>query len=312
MNIVDLEFLMPGHVFIREDGREARFLFLTNTVLSAKQQKEYPPQVVYADENNNVLSCNIERFLAHRKFLNVDPELEARLQALLLQTSSSEDTLDLDGDDDELLVTGDEDEGENGGELSEGETEAELYAPGSMTVEEASANLADELESLGASLQIVYHPQSELPAVIDPQVLAEATTSYQQSPTLNGALQHELFIRAEDGITQASLYASFSPTHDEKNATYTFSIELEGQQVTVDGDFAGVFPCVFFNDRMYRAIFVTEKAPEAAEPVIIDPPAEAVAAEAEIQTAAEAVNIAAAAQAAPAVTIQPQVAVAAQ
>ena len=99
ISVADLDFLTEGSVFTRDDGRESRFLFLTNQSLSQKLKTQFPPQVVYADENGNVLSCSIERFLNKRKFVSVDPELEARLVNLLAATSASqEDTLDLDGD----------------------------------------------------------------------------------------------------------------------------------------------------------------------------------------------------------------------
>src|SRR5438045_392674 len=100
MNIVDHQFLEPGHVFTRKDGSSSRILFVTNTTLAKKGRELFPPQVVYADENDNILSRDIASFLSTREFYNVDPELETRLRTLLVQEAESlpEDSLDLDDD----------------------------------------------------------------------------------------------------------------------------------------------------------------------------------------------------------------------
>lgn len=274
MNIADLDFLTPRSVFTRADGRESRFLFLTNTALPKKVQAEYPPQVVYADENNNILSCDIERFLNKRQFHMVDPELEARLVNLLaISSSGNEDALDLDGDDDALTI-------EDTDELPP------------IEAGEAAANaVGDDFLSgeTGEAVPLVkFVPSSDHSAAIDADYLAQAVSSYQQSPgTAPRSVQHALFIRAEAGITRESLISAFSPASIGARSIFTFEVEIEGETVHVNWhEFLGVYPCVFYGSSMYQVLFNTfaddivaaaaeVKAAETAMPVVnlapIDP-----------------------------------------
>lgn len=247
MNIADLDFLTPGSIFVREDGRESRFLCLTNTNLPKKIREAYPPQVVYADENNNILSCDIERFLNKRKFHMVDPELEARLNNLLaLSSSDSEDALDLDSDE---LVIEDGEEGDS---------------PEGMPDFGSDSGVQDDefIDSEGQGAPLVkFIPSTDMPAALDADYLAQAVSSYQQSPgAALRSVQHALFIRAEKGISRESLIASFSPAAEQAgtNSIYTFEVELEGTKVHVNWDeFLGVYPCVFYGSSMYQVIFNT-------------------------------------------------------
>lgn len=317
MNISDFEFLEPAHVFTREDGRSTRLLFLTNMALPAKLRKKHPPQVVYADENNNVLSCDIDRFLAGRQFVNVDPELEQRLNSLLTGSGSTmddddEDTLDLD--DDALTVEDDEEEEEPDGPFVDDDKE------------EAEAPAVDEVfgteESTTPIVQFVA--QNELPYVLDPEYLASLVSSYQETPNLNdGSIQHTLFVRAAPGITKEKLYASFSPTHEALNNVLAFNVMLAGQLTSIDWDnFAGVYSCVFYESEMFQVVFVESAEARAQKSLAA---VEAVAAATETVEAVEAEEVVHAAPvvaevtssstvtlAAPQVTIQPTVQVQAQ
>ena len=278
MNIADLDFLTPGSIFVREDGREARFLFLTNTALPLKVRKQYPQQVVYADENNNILSCDIDRFLKPRQFHMVDPELEARLVNLLaISNSDSEDALDLDSDESEdALVIED---GDLGGDDEQGASDF---------------NTEGDSEEDTAGPLVKFIPSSELPATIDADYLAQAVSSYQQSPgTALGSIQHALFIRNEKGITRDSLIAAFSPSkeQDGTHSIFTFEVEIEGQLVHVNwAEFLGVYPCIFYGSQMYQVLFntVTSVEPTAPITVAVDAAeAEAAAELAEIEASTE-------------------------
>jgi hypothetical protein len=258
MNIADLDFLTPGSVFSREDGRESRLLFLTNTALPKKLSKQFPPQVVYADENNNILSCDIERFLNKRKFYMVDPELEARLVNLLaISNSDSEDALDLDSADDELVI--------EDAETDEGDGEDPVAFEGELGDDSLRSS-----EEIDQPVSIEFVPSGEAPTALDATYLAQAVSSYQQAPgTDSGSVQHSLFIRAEPGINRDSLIASFSPSVSEKGgkSCFTFKVELEGIKVHVDWDeFLGVYPCVFYGNTMYQVIFSTVARPLAFAP----------------------------------------------
>lgn len=258
VDIADFDFLEPGHIFVRQDGRESRFLFLTNTALPAKLKKEFPPQVVYADENDNILSCDIDRFLEKRKFTTVDPELEARLLNLLALSKSSsgsddEDALDLDADDSLIVESDDNEESED--ELA---ATLDAMAGGKIVtgVPEDDEFLTESDDNQTPIVQFV--PQNELPAVIDPAYLAYLVSSYQESPNLSdGSIQHTLFIRAGEGVTKDKLEQSFSPNFADLNNIFTFKVGIEGQQTHIDWDlFAGVYNCIFYETAMYQVVFV--------------------------------------------------------
>jgi len=245
-NIADLNFLTEGSVFTREDGRMARFLFLTNQSLSEKMKQKFPPQVVYADENDNILSCDIDRFLAKRKFVNVIPELEERLLNLLAATSSeSEETLDLDSDDDQLIIEDTESSESQEGDQPAGD---------------------DFIDSDEKPVVTLLASRDDLPVVINVDQFTQAVSSYQQNPGVEpGTLQHTLFIREEPGISSETIYAAFSPTHADKNVTYEFQVEYEGEKRTVEWDtFAGIYPAIFFGSRMFQVIFYGPRVPAAS------------------------------------------------
>lgn len=280
MNIADLDFLTPGSIFVREDGRESRFLCLTNTALPEKARKKYPSQVVYADENNHILSCDIDRFLNKRKFHMVDPDLESRLENLLaLSNSDGEDSLDLDSDETLLTIDDSEDEGDAGDDdgSSESEDAPEVQEDDFITQEDSTTPL------------VRFIPSNDMPAALDAEYLAQAVSSYQQSPgAVRHSVQHALFIRAESGITRDSLIATFSPAAEQQGTSsiYTFEVDLEDSKVHVNWDeFLGVYPCVFYGSSMYQVLFhtLTSVAPQQpiAEPTALD----AVEAEADAELA---------------------------
>jgi hypothetical protein len=293
-NIADVtDFLTPASVFTREDGREARVLFLTNTALPEKLKSKFPPQVVYADENDNVLSCGIEKFLSIRKFFNVDPELEQRLNNLLAASSGDdEDVLDLMADggsgDDELEVSDGGQEGDDD-DLDLSALEAEAGITSSQT---------RDLDSIDTKTQVVTFSvrNPELPAVVDPEALTAAVVSYQQQPSADLlATQHVLFIQAEAGINAQTLGAAFSPANENTNQTFEFAVDADGSGVmqAVNWDtFIGVYPCVFYGQRMFQVLFSVANLP-ADHSAIIEGIAEEVAEEvaAEVLNAIDAVPV---------------------
>lgn len=256
-NIADVtDFLTSGAVFTREDGRESRVLFVTNTALPEKLKAKYPPQVVYADESDNILSCSIERFLQNRTFYNVQPELEARLTELLAapSTAVSEDILDLMSEDDDDGDALRADDSEDLVLQIDGEEDIDTHEP----IVEFT----------------LRHGDTELPSIFDLDHLTAAVASYQQQPAADlNAVQHVLFIKAEAGITDASLRAVFSPANEALNHTLEFAVDTEGlgEMRLINWDtFIGVYPCVFYGSRMYQVVFgasALNVAPEVIEEI---------------------------------------------
>jgi hypothetical protein len=250
-NIADVtDFLTPASVFTREDGREARVLFVTNMALPEKLKKQFPPQVVYADENDNILSCDIDRFLNKRTFFNVQPELEARLNNLLAApaSDSGEDVLDLMGDDDLTLT----DDGDGDLDLSAMERDAGI-----------GSNDSEDIDSQDPI--VVFSPRNaDLPSVFDIDTLTAAVASYQQQPSADlSAVQHVLFIKAEAGIDATVLDAVFSPANEARNQTLEFAVDAYGTGTmhSVNWDtFVGIYPCVFYGSRMFQVIFSVANA----------------------------------------------------
>lgn len=292
MNIIDHDFLLPGHVFSRPDGSTSRLLFITNVSLGKKASAKFPPQVVYADENNQVFSRDIPGFLESREFVNVDPELEAKLNALLKSdTEHPEDELDLDGDDDQLMVSGideiDDMLTDMGLEIEPSDEGSEIEEPDTVDVPSAVAYVA---------------VNEGVPQALTAEQLASATVSYEQSID-NGNLLHTLCIRAGDGITKALLEQSFNPLYQDAYTMYAPKVVIEGQNHTFDWDvLVGIYPAVFYDSQIYKVILQSNPVPDAPEAVVLNED-EALAA---LETAVEqpvdhAANLAAAVQASGAV-----------
>jgi hypothetical protein len=282
MNIVDQQFLEPGHVFTRKDGSSSRILFVTNQSLPVAARKKFPPQVVYADENDNILSRDIPGFLESREFYNVDPELETKLRNLLVAEGATlpEDKLDLD--DDSLLVVDSVDELDSmlsttdSDDAGEEEPEDEPAIIGAAV----AADFPDEVEEEASTPVTFVAVNAGLPTALTAEQLAGATASYQQQQNhATGNIEHVLFVRVGDGITKESLDRSFNPLYQDESTLYAPQIRMEGKTITFDWDIlVGIYPAVFFDSEMYRVILATDPTqstaadPVTAQPAEIDPP----------------------------------------
>lgn len=248
-DIMDLEMLTPGSVWVRENGKQSRYLFTTNMNLPTRMLETYPQMVVYADEDDNILSVPVEDFIGKRTFYNVDPGLESRLGNLLaFNTEDVSETFDLDSDD-SLLI---EDSASTEVSPESPDYPQQVMAAVEETLVDQQYNMFPVSYFSGAT---------GLPAVIAPEVLAELTESYQQQPLLiENKLLHILYIRVDKsrGITHDNLYACFSPTRVEQNAVYTFKVQTPDGVLDIDWDaLIGIYPYVFQNISMFQVIFST-------------------------------------------------------
>lgn len=254
-DIMDLELLTPGSVWVRKNGKESRFLFLTNAKLPEKFQAEHPQMAVYADEDDNVFSVPVMDFIAKRTFFNCEPGLETRLLNLLAFSAADDDTgFDLlnDSDNDEnLLINDSEDDARTDG--SEGIVESSENVSG-------QTNFATDEGLVNAFPVEFFGAETGLPEIISPQRLCELTECYQQTVSLvDHKYLHTLFIRAANGITKETLYASFSPTHVEQNAVYSFKVRTNEGVLDIDWDgLVGIYPYVYQHISMYQVVFYTE------------------------------------------------------
>jgi len=244
IDIATLEMLTPGSTWRRANGKEVRYLFTVNENLPAKMADEYPPLVVYADGDDNILAVPLETFLNKRDFFNVDPFLEKRLGDLLTITESSDEVFDLDGDDN-LLVEDDDAPSASAGDESVDGTEQ-----------------AKEFREVNTSVTFMRFNNATLPIIVEPEQLSEAVEGYAQAPLIDlGLIQHTLIFRAMPGISKDTLFASFSPVKTEENAIFIFNVVTEDGVLTIDWDaFVNIYPLVRGNQTYYQAVFTSEDA----------------------------------------------------
>ena len=103
---LDISLLTPGSVWLRTRKGETlsnQVLVLSNLHLSEKMQAKYPPEVVYLDEDGNVTTMPISQFLETRQFHNVNPTLEALVDAMLVGANDDDEEVEGgEGEDDEI------------------------------------------------------------------------------------------------------------------------------------------------------------------------------------------------------------------
>lgn len=249
-DIADLEMMTPGSVWTRDNGKQRRFLFVANESLPTSYHKEYPPVVIYADENDNIMAVSIEAFLAKCKFFNVDPELETRLQNLL--QLPKEETFDLGGDSDD-----------DGDDLLVADGDAPDEMKQSLFAEDGESQFATGLqdEDLGTGNMIDFYSEAMgLPVIITAQALSAAVEGYVQAPLVSEKkIQHTLLFRPTFGITTESLTASFTPANIEANVVYAFRVNSKDGTLDIDWDtFLGVYPMVRGSQTFYQVIFTTD------------------------------------------------------
>lgn len=244
-----LEDLTPGSVWRRENGKLSRVLFVTNQHFPEKILRTYPQQVVYVDEEDNVISTPVEDFVAKREFYNVDPDLEQRLIALL---GDDEENFDLGIGDDTLQVEDDEEEtvGNAADDSVENIAEQTVYTnarPAPTPTAQARVEPPITYQYRGTSAAKAEG--------IDRDFLASLTRGYAQAPTEGGhKVLNTLFIDAAPGVDQFSLTDVF--TGD--NATYNFTVDTASGSIQVDWDeFVGVYPMVAHGQTSYQVLFYT-------------------------------------------------------
>lgn len=289
-DVMDLELMTPGSVWVRKNGKESRYLFTTNTNLPVEHQRANPQMVVYADENDNIYSVPVAAFLEKRTFFNVDPTLESRLENLLAFSGTGSEGVDLDllSDSDDTLTL---DEGDD--EITDVASAGDVATPVAVDPESLAPPVSPFFCAYDAG-------GTGLPEVITRQRLSEMTESYQQAPLLaEGKLLHTLFISAAPDITRDTLYACFSPMHIDHNAVYTYKVTTPEGEIDVDWDeLVGIYPYVFQNQLMHQVVFSTN-VERKYETVEIDVPVTTQPAEADIQFQAVAVEGQVVIQAAP-------------
>jgi hypothetical protein len=291
MSISDsLAMLTPGSTFVNKKGRTAKLLFVTNTSLPAHVIESYPPQVIYANENAEIFNRDLDDFIKKYKFYNVDPELESRLDNLLI-FSENDPTMDLaaEQDDEDLLSL----PASQIGLTNSGRTQdAVPQAPQTMkivadalVVEDEEEGLllppqagddevipnATKLRAMSAALQVKFNTlsgslvNSQLPAR-----LSHALVAYGQEPEITQSLIiHRLTFALDSELTLEVLQNLFRPAEDDSDTRHTIDVfEVQtafSSERIIWTSYLGVFPD-FNKNGLYATVMVgTDEFPSIQE-----------------------------------------------
>ena len=287
-SVSQLDFLTPGSVWLRKDGRQAKFLFMTNTALKAKTQLTHPPQVIYADTDGNTYNRDIDGFFDTYKFHSVDGDLENKLGSLFV--FKEEDFDDEDADDAATDVEADDtahlmSSPANAERLRRSISELQLETPSVVALDAAVAptqhrqtladQLAEQLANEGGTTQVradaktgvqvgfafaVEEGLTESP--LSAQQLTDSLVVYSQDPNVNYTLtQHRLLFELSEEITIEKLRLAFAPS-ETTSTVDAFEVRTAlGSSLVYWTHFIGVYP-EYTTGGLYASVLVgTEDSP---------------------------------------------------
>lgn len=247
---LDLQ-LSKGSVWMRKDGSQVKFLFLTNQTLSPKTQEDHPQQVIYTDVEGNVYNRDVDAFLKVYQFYNVDGELEQRLNRLIVFNPQDYSTLQDDeevgieitddGDEDSLIVRAPD-------PAKSDETLAEQ-----MLRELTASN--DETAHLSVSFVISQNTELRTPK-LTAEELSQAIVLYSNSPNEQYDLtEHKLLFPLEGNITEESLREVFHPSTEVNTVDYFTVLTKFRRDEIVWDTWIGLVPEYSVNG-LYAAVLV--------------------------------------------------------
>lgn len=248
----NLDLLTEGSVWRKvkgaRQGAQVKVLHLTNKNIRASTQLKYPPQVIYADDQAEVYSREVGDFFDHYKFHNVDPELEARLQNLLVFNEDDYDEEEPDVLESALSVS-----------------DVKVPAKESKQVKiEAKKSFADQFldssdedeTAFAEAIQGAFEDSRAIQglftfdkngtfevAPLDGKQLSEALVGYSQEPSRDlEMVQHKLLFNLNSEVTLQSLERTFNPD-SAVNIVDKIEITTQYGKETIDWNaFLGVYP----------------------------------------------------------------------
>jgi hypothetical protein len=250
---LDLQ-LSKGSVWMRKDGSQVKFLFLTNQALSPKTQEDHPPQVIYTDTEGNVFNRELDAFLKVYQFYNVDGELEKRLTRLIVFNPEDYSTIQDDEDQEDpentvLDITDDE---------SEDSIIPTSIAPTETLAEQMYRELtasADEDTHLQVAFAISQNPEMRNP-VLTAEDLAQAIVLYSNSPNEQFDItEHKLLFPLGGRITEESLREVFHPSREVNTVDYFTVLTKYRKDEIVWDSWIGITPEYSVNG-LYAAVLV--------------------------------------------------------
>ena len=258
--------LTYGSIWLRANGTQAKFLFLTNQSLTAATQIKHPPQVVYADAEGNIFNRDVDDFFRIYTFLNVDGDLEKRLEALLVFNAEDYSTV-VDAEDETPpstpadTVSIDEPEEQEEAEDQPEETLADQLYRELVSLPEEK----EKEKALQVTFALSAHAGAATP-VLTPEDLSQALMMYSREPNANYDLtQHRLTFKLGGKVTLDSLREVFHPSKTVNTVDYFEITTRYGIDVVVWDSWIGIQP-EYTVRGLYAAVYVgTTDAPTDTE-----------------------------------------------
>lgn len=199
-----LTLLTPGSVWLSAKGTPSYVLFITNENVPAAKQKQFPPQVVFADEEGELFNVHLDRFLENRAFHHVEWELEQKIENLFVSEPKPEEVDNGDAVD----ATDVQPTTEREQSILELEEAAEQSDNANKIAD--SKLLRDAARGLKSVFQFAHEPGLEDP-VLNSIVLANALRSFSQEPNISEKqLVTRLTFLLDASVTLDSLDETFS------------------------------------------------------------------------------------------------------
>ncbi|QRE00074.1 hypothetical protein [Burkholderia phage BCSR5] len=243
---IDLEFLTQGSVWKTDKGSEHTVLMTVNEAVPKSRQGEYPISVIYADQQGNVFCVPRAKFLAKRKFHNVDPDVEIAVTELFEALPGEEE-------ESEMVVQNNVPLDQHPIMQAAKASVAEQESEGGVAVVPRTEGLVTTFGTAAPQGQVIKPP------VIDANLLSSAVAGYAQMPDVkSGRLMHEFSIELKEGLTLEDIYKSFSSSNPEQDYYSVVYIGThKGVEITVDWDYlVGVYPNFYANTSTRYATLV--------------------------------------------------------
>jgi hypothetical protein len=232
------DLLTPGSVWLRRDGAQIKVLFYTNQSLTSKQQEKFVPQVVYADADARVLSRDLDSFGGMYTFLNIDPDLEKRVENLIVFKAS--DYLTVDDPEDEIQIVDDEEDQQKPDDAAEAPTPKEK--PVVLVHKPVLSASTGEKRLLTVDFKISAESGLAMPK-LSAADLTNACHVYTREPDEHYRMTvHRLAFKRSETVTVDSLKEAFHPSKSV-NTVDAFRVRTQfDQEIFVWDSWLGIFP----------------------------------------------------------------------
>lgn len=270
-------FLTPGSVWMRGDGSLSTLIAVSNTSLPKKVQAKFPPQAVYLDETGNILTRDVSEFVASRKFYNVNPEIESKVDGLLAFTEPQVGTDAEEEDDDDIsldVVDSPEDDEENASEEAP-EVQSNMTNTGALVEFEHSEDQTDLATAISRAVvgysqePILSHDLLAHVIVIDLDRLeADVQETINAFDPESGNILPGFTVRGDDPVT----WNTFIGAYQQRTSKKVYMNIYLGEEMTQTEEV--ISPLHAADDDTQTAAVQLEAAPaevEVAPVEVVDP-----------------------------------------